>query len=551
METKVYPRTVFRTASLAVNEKKEKVIRIKFPFNNEDLVKVRTLTRRTYHGEQKCWSCSLTPMNIQMLMGWGFIIEEQLKAFYDQNTQKKKDTVNMENTNIIIPGLQGELLPFQKVGVAYADAHGGNILNADEMGLGKTVQTIAYLQLRKEKIPALIVVPAALKYNWKKEIQRWMSPVPVVQILSGEKPSKITGQIVIINYDILIYWQKEIEKKAFKMLIADEVQNIKNSSAKRTKAFKRIKKTIPTFMALSGTPIENHPAELYNAINMIDPTLFPVAWDFYWEFCDPKNNGYGWTYTGATNIPKLHQILKESVMLRRLKQDVLPELPDKTISFVPIELTNQHDYTHAEHDFIDWVRKHKGIEAAEKLGNAAALAEIEGLKQIAVKGKLKGAVEWINNFLESERKLVVVTTHTFVLEEIVKAFPSISVYLNGSVTGIHRQEVVDRFQTDPTCKLFVTNLKAGGVGITLTAASDELILELGWNPKIMDQVIDRIHRIGQKEGVNIYYLLALGTIEERIAELLDRKRKIIDGVIDGVETEENSLLMELIKSYLK
>lgn len=412
-----------------------------------------------------------------------------------------------------------------------------------------TIETIAYLQWRREKLPVLLVVPAVVKINWSREVTKWMSPIPKVQILSGETPFKISGEIVIINYDILQYWEKEIGKFPFKMIVGDEIQNIKNSSTKRTKAFKRIKKKIPTFMALSGTPIENHPSELYNAISMIDPTLFPIAWDFYWEFCDPKNNGYGWTHNGATNIPKLHRMLTESIMLRRLKKDVLPELPEKIISFVPIELTNQKEYDFAERDFINWVHAYKGKEAALRAENAEAIQKIEGLKQIAVKGKMKGAIDWVKDFLESDRKLVIATTHTFVIDELVKAFPGISLRLDGTVTGTKRQEAVDAFQTDPVFKLFIVNMKAGGIGITLTAAWDLIILELGWNPKIIDQMMDRVHRIGQVHGVNIYYLLALATIEEKIAELLDKKRKVIDGVIDGIETDQDSLLGELMKSY--
>jgi SWI/SNF-related matrix-associated actin-dependent regulator of chromatin subfamily A-like protein 1 len=282
---------------------------------------------------------------------------------------------------------------------------------------------------------------------------------------------------------------------------------------------------------------------------MIDPTLYPIAWDFYWEFCGPKNNGFGWTYNGATNIQKLHKVLTNSIMLRRLKKDVLPELPEKVISFVPIELTNQKEYDFAERSFISWVSAYKGKNAALRAQNAEAIQKIESLKQIAVKGKLKGVIEWVKDFLESDKKLVIATTHTFVIDALVKAFPGISLKLDGSTSPNKRQEVVDSFQNDPIYKLFITNLKAGGVGITLTAASDELIIELGWNPKIMDQMQDRVHRIGQTRGVNIYYLLALGTIEEKIAELLDKKRKIIDGVIDGIETEQESLLGELMKTY--
>lgn len=552
MPTKVYPAVMFKNASLVTNKKKIQVIKITFPFNAKDLEKVRSIVGREWHAEPKCWSCPLSVENIETLINWGFRIDEKLKGYMQEQFDKKqrKSLSEMSKIDLIIPGLKGELMPFQKASVLFADERNGNMLNADDMGLGKTIESIAYLQLRrKEKFPALIIVPAAVKINWKREILKWMSPAPNIQILSGEKPFKINAEIVIINYDILFHWQKELIKAKFKIIIADEAQAIKNSSTKRTKAFKKIKKTIPSFMALTGTPIENHPSELYNAINMIDPQLYPIAWDFYWEFCDPKNNGYGWVCNGATNIPKLHKVLTDSIMLRRLKKDVLPELPDKTISFIPIELSNQKEYDFVERNFISWVREKKGREAAERASNAEAIQKIESLKQIAVKGKLKGSIEWIKDFLESDRKLVIVTTHTFVIDELVKTFPGISLKFDGSVTGEKRQTVVDAFQTDPIYKLFIMNLKSGGVGITLTAASDIIILELGWNPKIMDQAIDRIHRKGQLEKVNAYYLLALATIEEKIAELLDKKRKIIDGVIDGIETEQESLLIELMNSY--
>jgi SWI/SNF-related matrix-associated actin-dependent regulator of chromatin subfamily A-like protein 1 len=551
MQSTTYPKVMFKTASLVTNEKGILVIKIKFPFNHNDLNNVRTLYGRKYHSELKCWSCPLSVESLQILISWGYSIDDKLKEYY-QNTQeliKKTKFAEMEKINLSIPGLKGKLRPFQKASVIFADAKNGNILNADDMGLGKTIETIAYLQLRKEKLPALIVTPAAVKINWKREIQKWMSPTPNVQILSGETPFKIHTDICIINYDILTHWTNAIGKYPFNMIIADEAQAIKNSSAKRTKAFKKIKKGISTFMALTGTPIENHPSELYNVINMINPALFPVAWDFYWEFCNPVNNGYGWTYSGATNIPKLHKILTESIMLRRLKKDVLLELPEKTTSFIPIELTNQKEYDFAEKDFIQFVKEQKGHEAAERASNAESIQKIETLKQLAVKGKLKGAINWIKDFLECDKKLVIVTTHTFVIDELIKAFPGISLKLDGSITGEKRQEVVDNFQKDPVYKLFIMNLKAGGVGITLTASSDVVILELGWNPKIMDQAADRVHRIGQTRGVNIYYLLALNTIEEKIAELLDKKRKIIDGVIDGIETGKESLLMELMNSY--
>lgn len=547
MSSTVYPRIMFKTAKIGADKKGKEFIILKFPYDIETLKDIKTIPGRMFNNDDpnnKHWTCPLNTGSIEMIESFGFKLDEKLYGLLHKSKVKINDLKAVD-----VPELKGTLRPFQSIAVSFADSKNGNILNADDMGLGKTVEALAFLQLRKEIRPVLIVVPAVAKINWMREAQKWMSPTPKVQILSGETPSKINGEIVIINYDILTYWEKPLIKYGFKIIIADEAQNIKNNSAKRTKSFKKIKKSVPNIMGLTGTPIENHPAEIYNIINMIDPTLYPTFWDFAWEFCDPKNNGYGWVYNGATNIQKLHRVLTESIMIRRLKRDVLPELPEKIISVVPIELTNQKEYEMAERDFIGWVKTYRGKEAAEKASNAAALAEIEGLKQLAIRGKLKGVIAWIKDFLESDKKLVIGTTHTFVIDELMKEFPGIALKLDGSTTGNARQKVVDLFQTDPTYKLFIANIKSGGVAITLTAACDEIIIELGWNPKLMDQFEDRINRIGQTKGVNIYYLLALGTIEEKIAKLLDEKRKIIDGVIDGVQTAQESLLTEILKEY--
>ena len=307
-------------------------------------------------------------------------------------------------------------------------------------------------------------------------------------------------------------------------------------------------------MGLTGTPIENgRPVELYNLINFINPTIFPDKWKYIWEFCDPKNDGFGWNFNGCNkaNIPKLHSRLIGTIMLRRLKKDVLLELPEKIRTYVPIELTNQEEYNFAEKDFISWVSETKGNAAVQNALKAEALIKIESLKQVAVRGKLKGIIQWITDFLETDNKLVVVTSHTFVIDEILQAFSSNALKLDGSVTGDKRQKVVEAFQNDPSKNLFIMNIRAGGVGITLTAACAELVVELDMNPMKMIQAEDRIHRMTQTRGVTIYYGLAINTIEEKIAKLLDEKTKNVNAIMDGVETEDSSLLHQLMKEYEK
>jgi len=238
-------------------------------------------------------------------------------------------------------------------------------------------------------------------------------------------------------------------------------------------------------------------------------------------------------------------------MFRRLKKDVLQDLPDKIRTYVPIELDNKNTYVRAEEDFVDFIYKTKGKNAAMRVSNAEAIAKVEVLKQVAVKGKLKQVKEWINDFLSTDGKLVVFAIHRFVIDELMKEFKDIAVKVDGSVTGVNRDKAVQAFQNDDKIRLFIGNINAAGVGLTLTAASNVVFIELPWSPAILEQAEDRCHRIGQKDTVNIYYLLGVDTIEEKIAKMLDSKRKILDTVLDGKKTTPESLLSELIKSYDK
>ena len=250
-----------------------------------------------------------------------------------------------------------------------------------------------------------------------------------------------------------------------------------------------------------------------------------------------------WNITTLSN-EQLHQKLN-GVMLRKLKKDVLKELPDKTFSFIPIELDNKREYQKAEKDFISFVRQEKGDEAARRIRNVEALAKVEGLKQLATKGKMKGVIDWIKGVIENE-KLVVFCTHKIVVDTLMNEFEAVKI--DGSCSVANRQKAVDDFQNG-NVRLFVGNVRAAGEGITLTASSNIAMIELPWSPSNIDQCIGRCDRIGQKNAVNVYYLLANETIEERIAKLLDKKRKEIDGTMDGIDTPDENLLEELMNSY--
>lgn len=524
-------------------------VKIEFPFDRETLDQVKTLHDRKYHGNEnpKYWTAPLSVPNVENLLSWGFTLEGKLAEYLPKMLEKKELRNNPEKVDV--PDLKMELFPYQKAGVAFIESLNGNALIGDEMGLGKTAQAIAWLQLRTEARPVIVVVPASLKLNWAKEIRMWMKN-PSIQVIHGTTTGiPIVGEIVIINYDILYAWVDVLISIQPKVMILDECHYVKNNAAKRTKAVKKLGKHVSHTLALSGTPIVNRPIELYNAIRLVDSSKFPNFMNYAKKYCGAKRNEFGWDFTGATRTDELHKILVDSIMIRRLKKDVLKELPDKIYNHVPVELTNSREYYQAQNNFITFVREQKGAAAAEKASNAKALVEIEGLKQLAVQGKLEQAVDWIRDFIDGNGKLVVMAVHKFVVDRLMKEFGDMAVKIDGGVTGENRQIAVDQFQRNDKIRLFIGNIKAASVGITLTAASNVVFLELPWTPGDISQAEDRCHRIGQKNSVTVHYLLAANTIEEKIARLIDSKRKVLDKVLDGKQTDESSLLSELMNEY--
>lgn len=538
------------------------------------------------------WLVPVSSDNIQTILDHKFELSGKLEHYWEESKPKKTFPKIVRKIPELksIPGLNGTLKPFQLDGVDWVEINKGRALIADEMGLGKTVQALAWLQLHPEFRPALVVCPATLKWNWEREIKMWMNPVPEVFIISGIKAHPIyCPGITIINYDVIPNWRKELIDVQFKAVILDEAHYIKTNSALRTKATKSVAKLIPYVLGLTGTPIENKPSEIFNIVNLIYPGLFKNNWEFLRRYCGAKHNGFGWTFNGATNVEELHHILTTNVMIRRLKKDVLKELPEKIYNVIPLDIDNRKEYLEAKRDFVAYmgkvfdrdVEKMKqklgkefqefakqqnlsGVNAPtididelnylreekmEKVANAPVLTQIESLKQIAVRGKMKQLKNWINEFLESGEKLVVMAVHKFVIEELMNEFGKVAVKVDGSVSGNKRQEAVDAFQNNPKIKLFIGNIKAAGVGITLTAACNIAVIELPWAPGALDQAVDRVHRISQQRGVNVYYIVSRKTIEQDIAEMLDRKRKVLSQTLDGVNVDSSTLLSEVLSLF--
>lgn len=568
------------------------LIRIYFPYDPVTVAQIKTLPGRKYHGDPppKHWSCPAGTSAVVSLKGWGFALDDGLIGKFGQELGEQEITekpeiashpaITSNQTKIAshpgvvpvpskIPGFLGELLPFQCYGVGFMQFRKGRMLLADEQGTGKTIHALAYIALNPQaKGPAIAVVPATAKWDWEDKAHTFLKD-PGVEVLSGEWPYMPSAKrLLIINYDILAKgpegqrWVDILISLNPWIIFADEAHRIKNSSAQRTKAVKQLAKG-RQFIPMTGTPADK-PYEFYNAISMVDPTLFPNWFLFGQRYCNGKHNGFGWDFSGSSNLEEFHDILRNTIMLRRLKKEVLPELPDKMpYSMVPLDLSpaGKREYLRVYKAFMARYESRiaamkqkmkqegkptKEIQARVKgaLG-AKAVVELEALKQAAAFAKMDSVIEWIQDFLESGQKLVAFATHRNVIDTVMAAFPSIAVKVDGSVTGRARWDAVTRFQEDDSCRLFVGNFDAAGENLTLTAASNVAILEIPNRPRRLMQAEDRTHRIGQKNAVNVYFLLGRETVEVPLAKRLDKMRQVVSKMVDGQELDEGQLIGEL------
>ncbi len=497
-------------------------------------------------------------------------IDRQVKEIADREINLLKSRIAISDFNV--EGLGGELRPFQKAGVEYASKIKRCFI-ADEMGLGKTVQGLATLQATNS-FPALIVCPASLKLNWKREAEKWL-PGKKIIILNGKPTTLMEADVIIINYDIIKKWNEKLKAIKFQAIIFDESHYLKNYKAQRTETAKKLAGKIPIRLLLTGTPVLNRPQELLSQLGILGRVDdLGGFWEFAKRYCGAYKSNWGWDLSGASNLEELNQKMRAICFIRRNKADVLKELPPKQRSVIEIEIDNRDEYTLAQEELINFLqdralrdaefnasianyspeakkeaRARRAQEVEEKTKQAEQLVKIETLKQVAVKGKIEAVSEWVANFLETGEKLILFGHHTDVVNGLAEAFNAPAI--TGSTPIEKRQEYVDKFQNDPNCKLIVLNMRAGGVGLTLTASSNVAFVELGWTPADHDQAEDRAHRIGQKDSVNCYYFIGTDTIDEDIYELIQEKREVVNSATDGEGgTEYGSVMRDLVKKLL-
>ncbi len=443
-----------------------------------------------------------------------------------------------------VAGLGGELKPFQRAGVDYLLARRRAFL-ADEQGLGKTIEALAALEA-VGAYPAVVVCPASLKLNWRREIVRWL-PGRSVRLLSGNRAEADTpADLTLVNYDIVAARVDELRDLGPRALVLDESHYCKNAAAKRTQAVQRLSAAVPRdglVLALSGTPVTNRPAELISQLRILGRLE-----DF------GSGARFGQRFRGADAHLRLHWHLRARCFVRRLKADVLPQLPAKTRAIVPVELDNEAEYRLAERDLVAWLRS-QPLDLRELDAKVAAalraerLVRCNALKLLAARGKLTAALAWIHDFCSSGERLVVFAGHKEIQRAVCARFPN-ALHILGQDSALAREQALEAFQAadaDGSNQLIVCSTDVAGHGLTLTRSSNVAFLELAWTPAKHDQAEDRCHRIGQQDAVNAYYLLAADTIDETISTLLERKRAVIGAVTDGRCEDQDGVLDGLVR----
>lgn len=558
-------------------------VQFRFPYNEE----VKNTVKEagcSWKQDGKYWSMDIKPENatkIQSLLkklGGYFVVDPNIEASVEgakRRAETNLEASSAQEADLDVKNLRGELRPFQKAGVKYF-VENKSVLMADEMGLGKSFQALAALE-HVGAFPALVICPASLIYNWKKEVEKWLNRSVVI---FKKGMTSFDAEIVIVNYDMLKHVPKDMRKKA---IIVDECHRIKNKKAQRTKIVSEFAKDTEYRFLLSGTPMMNRPSELISQLEVLGKMgQFGGFWKFTERYCNPKIKRIGHQKTvrdisGASNLDELKLSLRRCCMIRRDKKDVLKELPDKQATYIPVAIDNRTVYQKAAKDLIAFVKEkakqdaellasieqlgaEKAREMIEASGEAAAmkakraevLVGINSLRQLAAKGKITAVSDWLDDFLGTEgdagteKKLVMFTYHKDVLYAVKAKLDAANiktVVFCGDNTKEERDAAVEAFQNDPDTRVFLGTLAAGGEGITLTAASDVAFIEVGWKPSEIDQAESRCHRMGQKQSVTSYFFQATDTIEDWIFELIESKKDVVN--------LDKSILVDVLERLIK
>ncbi|KAM9710026.1 SWI/SNF-related matrix-associated actin-dependent regulator of chromatin subfamily A-like protein 1 [Menidia menidia] len=499
----------------------------------------KQMPTKNYDMNTRKWSFSLEDYKrlMDLLSGLAAVEVEPLPRAVIQTFSARFDGTGARSLDVpeadlssIDPALTSSLMPFQREGVNFAVSKQGRLLLADDMGLGKTVQAICIAAYYRDEWPLLVVAPSSVRFTWAEAFRRWLPSLTPdsVNVVVKAKDNLRSGLVNIISYDLLSRIDKQHTGNPFKVLIMDESHFMKNMKTARCKAALPLLKAAKRVILLSGTPAMSRPSELYTQILAVRPTLFPRFHEFGLRYCAGRESTWGWDYTGSSNLGELKLLLEESLMLRRLKSEVLSQLPAKQRKVVTITI-----------DGIN-TRIKAALSAAATMLSKDHRNKTEEKEALLVfynhtaEAKLQAIMEYITDMLECGReKFLVFAHHKLVLDHITSELVKKSVNfirIDGATPSAERQQLCEKFQFSAKSCVAVLSITAANMGITLHAADLVVFAELFWNPGVLIQAEDRVHRIGQTSNVNIHYLVAKGTADDHLWPMIQAKMNVLEKV---------------------
>jgi len=458
-------------------------------------------------------------------------------------------------------GLKVQPYPYQLQGIARG-LQLKRFINGDDMGLGKSLESIATIN-KADAFPCLVICPNVVKINWQREWHRFTDKKAMVLTDSVRDSWPFfwqTGmnQVFIVNYESLRkYFVRRITKaekwtlkdvefhntiKLFKSVIIDESHKVKSTATQQTKFCKGIASGKEYIILLTGTPVVNKPKDLVAQLGIMDRMIDMGGWKgFMLRYCSGPNQ--------ASNLKELNYKLWQHCFFRREKSKVLTQLPDKVRQIVSCEITNRKEYMDAERDLIDYLKRYKEAddEKIQKSLKGEVMVRIGILKDITARGKLKEVIDFVKDFRENGKKIILFCNLHEIVDRLMIAFPS-AVCVTGRQNMQEKQASVDAFQKNPKTDVIICSIKAASAGITLTAASDVAFIELPWTYADCDQAESRAHRIGQKDSVNCYYLLGRRTIDQKLYRIIEEKKHISNAVLgaeDNIQTNIVDMMANL------
>ncbi|CAL1268362.1 unnamed protein product [Larinioides sclopetarius] len=500
-------------------------------YNKEVIDIFKTVPSRLYDMQSKKWNfliedheklmALLKPLQPNVLI---VPLPRLILKIFSQAPETK--IIKDHDLSTLDPIMLQSLLPFQKDGVKFGIQNEGRVLIADDMGLGKTIQAIAIANYYSNDWPLLIVTPSSVRYSWEQSFHTWLPSLEKheISVINSGKDHIPNNKVILMSYDLLTKMKDIIVKRKLKSVIFDESHFLKNPKSARTKAAQEIIKNVKRIIMLSGTPALSRPIELYTQLSALRSREFFSYMEYGMRYCNGKQTPWGWDFSGSSNMGELQILLEETVMIRRLKSDVLQQLPSK---FRQMILLDPSRISTKSKVLIAMSKKlqQESLKGMERRGVLLEYFHETG------EVKLKAVCEYILDLLESDKKFICFAHHQNVMNGICKVIEGKGIdfiRIDGSVSSEQRLKLCEKFQLSDSCKVAVLSITSANCGITLTAANLVVFAELFWNPGILTQAEDRAHRIGQQDNVVIQYLVAKGTADDEIWPLVQRKLDVLN-----------------------